>query len=181
MRSFSFPFLAVVAIIGCTVGCTTEPTSSDDRASLQDDVTSTLKRLNVEDPGLQAFLNQSYGYAIFPTVGKGGFIAAGAYGHGQVYEKGQFVGYADISQATVGLQAGGQSFSEVIAFEYKDALTNFESGRFAFAANASAVALKSGAASSAKYDDGIAVFVDPIGGLMVEASVGGQSFSYQPK
>jgi lipid-binding SYLF domain-containing protein len=181
MGSFNYRVWTVAAIIGCAVGCTTEPDSAGDRASLQDDAAATMKRLNVEDTGLQGFLDHSYGYAIFPTVGKGGLIAGGAYGHGLVYEKGQFVGYADISQATIGLQAGGQSFSEVVAFEYKDALTNFESGRFAFAANASAVALKSGAASSAKYDEGIAVFVDPIGGLMVEASVGGQSFSYQPK
>jgi lipid-binding SYLF domain-containing protein len=114
-------------------------------------------------------------------VGKGGIIAAGAYGRGQVYEQGEFIGYSDISQATIGAQIGGQTFSEVLAFENPDAMETFKSGQFAFDANASAVALKSGAAASAKYEHGVAVFVEPIGGLMVEAAVGGQSFSFQPK
>jgi lipid-binding SYLF domain-containing protein len=170
---------ALAAVI--LAGCSTEPKSTEDRASLQDDVNSTFKRLYVEDPGLQPFLSAADGYAIFPTVGKGGLIAGGAYGHGQVYEKDQFIGYADISQATVGAQVGGQSFTEVIAFQTPEALNKFETGQLTFAADASAVALKSGAAAAAKYEDGVVVFIEPVGGLMLEAAIGGQSFSYQPK
>lgn len=175
-------FILVSSALGLALaGCSTEPTSSSARAELHDDVAAAQNRIYLEDPGLENFLRHADGYAIFPSVGKGGFIAAGAYGQGQVYEQGQFIGYADISQATVGAQVGGQTFTEVVAFETPDAMETFKSGQFAFDANASAVALKSGAAASAKYDHGVAVFVEPIGGLMVEASIGGQSFSFQPK
>jgi lipid-binding SYLF domain-containing protein len=112
-------------------------------------------------------------------VAKGGAIVGGAYGRGEVYEQGKMVGWADLTQATIGTQLGGQSFSELILFENKAALDNFKNGKLKFAANASAVAMKSGAADSAKYTDGLLVFVEPIAGLMVEAAVGGQSFSYQ--
>jgi lipid-binding SYLF domain-containing protein len=165
----------------CLGGCSTEPTSSDDRADLQDDVATTLKRMYVEDAGLQAFLTHANGYVIFPSVGKGAFIVGGSYGRGEVFQGGVFIGYADITQATVGLQAGGQKFSEAIAFESADAVNRLAGNHLTLTANASAVALKAGAASSAQYEDGVVVFIEPVAGLMVEASVGGQSFSYQPK
>jgi lipid-binding SYLF domain-containing protein len=162
-------------------GCSTEPSTTSDRHALHDDVNGALARMETEDPGLPTFLNRADGYVIFPTVGKGALIAGGAYGRGLVFENGGFVGYADISQATIGAQAGGQRFSEAIAFETPDSLQRFERGELAFDATASAVALKSGAAGSAKYDNGVAVFVEPVGGLMVEAAVGGQTFTYQPR
>jgi lipid-binding SYLF domain-containing protein len=89
------------------------------------------------------------------------------------------VGWADLTQATIGAQIGGQTFSEVILFENKAALDNFKSGKLKFSAGASAVAMKSGAAVDAKYTDGVLVFVEPIAGLMVEAALGGQSFSFK--
>jgi len=181
MNRSLFAIFAASAIGLFLAGCSTAPTTTSDRAGLHDDVAAAQRRLCVEDPGLQDFLNNSYGYAIFPTVGKGALIAGGAYGHGEVFQQGSFVGYADISQATIGAQIGGQSFTEVIAFESQHAVNRFETGTFTFDANASAVALKSGAAASAKYSNGVAVFVEPVGGLMVEAAIGGQSFSFQPK
>jgi len=113
-------------------------------------------------------------------VVKGGAIVGGAYGRGEVYEQGKMIGWADLSQATVGAQLGGQSFSELILFENKATLDSFRNGKLKFATNASAVALKSGAAESAKYTDGVLVFVEPREGLMLEAAVGGQSFSFPP-
>jgi lipid-binding SYLF domain-containing protein len=95
--------------------------------------------------------------------------------------KGNFVGYADLSQATVGLQAGGQSFNELIVFESDKDFDRFVGGKLALAVNASAVVLKAGAAKSARYTDGVAVFTSPTGGLMLEAAVGGQQFTYLPK
>jgi lipid-binding SYLF domain-containing protein len=161
-------------------GCSTAPTTVSDRNDLHNDVSETVQRLYTVDPGLKPFLHDARAYVVFPEVGKGGLIAGGAYGHGEVFEQGRFVGYADISQATLGAQVGGQAYSEVIAFESPWALQHFESGQFAFDASASAVAMKSGAAATARYTDGVAVFIAPIGGLMLEAAIGGQSFTFQP-
>jgi lipid-binding SYLF domain-containing protein len=118
---------------------------------------------------------------VFPTVGKGAVGVGGAYGKGVLYENGTPVGYCDLSQASIGLQLGGQGYTEIIAFENQDALNRFKSGNFAFDAQATAVALKSGAGANAKYANGVAVFTMDEAGLMYEASIGGQKFSYQPK
>jgi lipid-binding SYLF domain-containing protein len=96
-----------------------------------------------------------------------------------VYAQGQHIGYSDLTQGTVGLQVGGQSFSELLVFETKGALDRFREGGIGFAADASAVVLKSGVATNVPFVDGVAVVVHPIGGVMVEAAVGGQQFTYQ--
>jgi lipid-binding SYLF domain-containing protein len=174
--------IAALSIAGLHLpGCSTEPPSSADRAALNEEVAGALEQMYAEDPGLRPLLTSACGYAVFPSVGKGALVLGGAYGRGQVYRGGSFIGYADISQATIGLQAGGQGFAEIIAFQDSEALQRFEAGQLSFAANASAVAIKAGAAESAKYDDGVTVFVDPVGGLMIEAAIGGQTLSYQPK
>lgn len=184
-RSSSFKFVSmsaftfVAAMIAC--GCSTAPKSESGREDLRLAAEATIKRMTLTDPWLNNLLTKSAGYVVFPTVGKGGLIVGGAYGRGEVYEGGQFIGYADLSQATVGAQIGGQSFAELILFENKAAIDTFKQGKLAFSANASAVAMKAGAAESARYTDGVLVFVMPEGGLMLEASIGGQSFSFQPK
>ncbi len=137
--------------------------------------------MQTADPSLSTLLAKSPGYAIFPRVAKGAAGVGGSYGRGEVYENGNLTGYADITQATVGLQAGAQEFREVVVFETLQDVERFKAGKLALAANLSAVALKAGAAGSARYTDGVAVFVDPIGGLMFEAAIGGQQFTYQPK
>ncbi|HVT87465.1 MAG TPA: lipid-binding SYLF domain-containing protein [Tepidisphaeraceae bacterium] len=162
-------------------GCSTAPKSEAKREDLQMDAVDAIKQMKADDSSLDAFLSHSYGYVIFPHVGKGAYIVGGSYGRGIVYEQGMFIGYADISQATVGLQVGGQAFMELLAFESKRDLDRFTSGKLAISANLSAVILKTGAAASAKYTDGVACFVKPIGGAMVEASIGGQQFTFVPK
>ncbi|MHA7056978.1 lipid-binding SYLF domain-containing protein [Aquimarina sp. M1] len=127
---------------------------------------------------LDRFFDDSAGYVIFPNVGKGGFIVGGASGNGAVFQNGTVVGMADLKKLNVGLQAGGQVITEIIFFESESALKEFKEGNFEFAAEASAVVLKSGAAVNAKYKDGIAVFAIPKKGLMVDASIGGQKFAY---
>jgi lipid-binding SYLF domain-containing protein len=173
-----FALLLSVGLIG---GCSTAPSSEAGKEDLHTNVMVALQTMQREDPSLDHFLRNSYGHVIFPTVGKGGLIAGGAYGRGEVYEGNVMIGYADLTQATIGAQAGGQEFSELIVFESKEALERFKQNTLHFAANASAVALKSGAGDSAKYADGVAVFVRPTAGLMVEAAIGGQSFSYTAK
>ena len=144
------------------------------------EVQAALQRAEKRDPGLKAFLKKARGYAVFPSVGKAAAVAGAAFGKGEVFEQGKLVSYAGIVQATIGVQLGGGTFTEIIAFENKPTLERFRRGRFALAANASAVMVKAGAAASADYEKGAAVFLLPQGGLMLEASIGGQKFIVKP-
>jgi lipid-binding SYLF domain-containing protein len=148
-----------------------------------------------------AFFNRSYAYAVFPTVGEGGFIVGAARGKGRVYVSGQLVGDATMTQLSVGFQAGGKAYSQIIFFQDKRALDEFESGSFEFAAGASAVAVTAGASATAgtngvssgasggmkdattdgAYKAGTAVFTIAKGGLMFAADIAGQKFSYKPR
>jgi lipid-binding SYLF domain-containing protein len=174
--------LALVALVAGLLGsCATAPASREDKAALVAAATTRWQQMRQEDPALGALVQRSYGYALFPDVGKAGLGVGGAYGRGVVYERGQHIGYSDLTQGTVGVQVGGQSFSELLVFESKAALDRFKAGQFGFAAGASAVVLKSGVATTPNFVDGVAVVVQPIGGVMVEAAIGGQQFTYQAK
>lgn len=174
--------LACVFIVGmcCLVGCSTAPKSVEAREELGSEVQAALVAAKQTDPGLQRFFDTAVGYAVFPTVGKGAVGVGGAYGRGQLFERGQLIGYCSLTQASIGLALGGQSYTELIFFEDQAALDRFKSGNYAFSAQASAVALKSGASANARYADGVAVFTMGEAGLMVEASVGGQKFAFEP-
>ena len=148
-----------------------------------------------------SFFDKSHGYAVFPTIGKGGIGVGGAYGKGRVYVGGKHVGDTSMAQLTIGFQLGGQAYSQIIFFEDKRAFDEFSSGNFEFGAQASAVAITAGASASAstggstagasggkkdattagKYSSGMAVFTIAKGGLMYEASIGGQKFKYTAK
>lgn len=132
------------------------------------------------DPGLKKFLENAVGYAVFPDVTKGAFGIGAAHGGGWVYEKGKAVGTASLTQVTIGLALGGQSYAEVIFFETQEALDSFKKSELAFSAQVSAVAAAEGASSNAKYQLGVAVFTLARGGLMYEASLGGQKFKFKP-
>ena len=174
--------LALVTVVAGLLGsCATAPASREDKAALVGAATTRWQQMRQEDPALGALVQRSYGYALFPDVGKAGLGVGGAYGRGVVYERGQHIGYSDLTQGTVGVQVGGQSFSELLVFESKAALDRFKAGQFGFAAGASAVVLKSGVATTPNFVDGVAVVVQPIGGVMVEAAIGGQQFTYQAK
>ena len=175
-------FLALVlAGTGLGVGgCATAPKTDKAKEVLHSEVEGTLNAMRTADPSFDQFLRNAYAYVVFPNVGKGGLGIGAAFGRGEVYEGGRMIGYASLEQATIGLQIGGQNFAEVIAFEGKEALDRFMSNRLEVTAQASAVALKSGAAATARYTDGVAVFVYVKGGLMAEASVGGQRFTFTP-
>jgi lipid-binding SYLF domain-containing protein len=117
---------------------------------------------------------------MFPAVGSGGFIVGGGWGRAAVYEQGNFIGFADMTKADIGLTAGGQRFRQLIVFQDQASLDRFRRNQLTFDANATAVALTSGAAATAAYRNGVAIFVQPIGGLMVSANLGGQQFRFQP-
>jgi len=143
-------------------------------------VAEALANFKKADPGLNIYFSKAFGYAIFPTVGKGAIGIGGAYGSGEVFKKGRLIGKTSISQLTIGFQLGGQAYSELIFFKDKNTLDNFTSGNFEFGAQASAVAVTAGASADADYDNGVAIFTMAKGGLMYEASVGGQKFSFTP-
>ena len=150
---------------------------------------------------VQPFFDSAYGYAVFPTVGKGGIGIGGAFGKGQVYRKGKVTGKVSLVKATIGFQLGGQAFSEIIFLEDERAYNDFTSGNFEFDATASAVAITAavqakagtegttagasagpatGKQAPSTYRKGMAVFVHTKGGLMYEASIGGQKFNFTP-
>ena len=148
-----------------------------------------------------AFFDSAYGYALFPTIGKGGIVIGGAGGGGRVFVGGRHVGDTSMGQVTIGFQLGGQAYSMIIFFEDDRAFREFSSGNFEFGAQATAVAITAGASASAStagggtagasggrhdattaggYTKGLAVFTVAKGGLMYEASIGGQKFGYKP-
>lgn len=147
---------------------------------LDGEVRAAVGRLDERSPGLRETLSKAYGYAVFPSVGKAAAVLGGAFGKGEVFERGSLIGYAAVAQLTVGVQLGGDTFVEVVAFQSKQALDRFKQGKTAFAANASAVLIKAGASTSAGYAKGVAVFVHSEGGMMLEAAIGGQHFFYRP-
>lgn len=155
--------------------------SAEQQKNVKDpDVAEAIANFRNKDASMKVFFDKAYGYAVFPTVGKGGIGIGGAYGKGEVYEKGRLVGTSSLTQLTIGFQFGGQAYSEIIFFKDKQALRDFQSGNFEFSAQASAVAVTAGASADTDYDNGVAIFTLAKGGLMYEASVGGQKFSYAP-
>ena len=148
-----------------------------------------------------SFFSNSHGYAVFPTIGKGGVGIGAAHGSGRVYEAGNYVGDTKMNQLSIGLQLGGQAYSQIVFFEDKRSFDEFTSGNFEFGANASAVAITAGASASTstsgntagasggkndattagKYHKGMAVFTVAKGGLMYEAAIAGQKYKYTPK
>lgn len=166
-----------------------------------EDYSKSLKPYR-ESPEVAPFFNNSYGYAVFPVVGKGAFGLGVAHGQGQVYRGGQVSGFTNVTQISLGFQVGGQAFSQIIFFKDKRAYDDFTNGNFEFDAEASAVAITAGAQAKAttvgatasasgtpsspsaqakaRYRKGMAVFVHTKGGFMYAAAIGGQKFNYNP-
>ncbi|TNJ42841.1 hypothetical protein KFZ70_16585 [Tamlana fucoidanivorans] len=151
------------------------------KPELENDANNALSEMISNSPKLNTFKEKAYGYVVFPKVTKAGLGIGGAAGSGMVYLSHEPVGISKLKQASFGLQAGGQQYSEVIFFENKEAFDRFTSGKLKFDAQASAVAITAGASVDVAYQNGVAVFTHTLGGLMYEASIGGQHFSYKPK
>ena len=169
-------------------------------ATAAEDYSSTINVFK-QSPQVQPYFKNAYGYAVFPTVGKGGLGIGGAYGKGQVYRGGEVTGITKLMKVSIGFQAGGQAFSQIIFFQDKRAYDEFTSGQFAFDAQASAVAITAGvqaqagstgatagasagpktaAHAEASYYKGMTIFIHAKGGLMYEAAIAGQKFSFEP-
>lgn len=175
----ALPLLFVAAAF-LMAGCATAPDTAAKKKGLDEEANGALAQMKAKDPKLDNFLSKAYGYAIFPSVGKGGVVVGGAYGRGLVYEQGKMIGWSELNQASVGLQLGGQTYSELIVFQNEDALGRLKSGNFDLGASASAVALNAGASASARFENGVAVFTMPQGGLMFDVSITGQKLNFEP-
>lgn len=178
-RILAASFLSVVAaaILAC---CSSSPVprTANGQTSLNDETQAALSQFSNKDSGLQNFLNNAYAYVVFPNVKEGAVGVGGAYGKGEVFQGNQMIGYADLSQANIGVQLGGQSFAEVVAFQNAGSFDQFRNGQLSFDTRASAVAAAHGAAAAADYQKGVAVFTNTESGLMVQAAIGGQKFRY---
>ena len=161
--------------------CHTAPASREGKADLRRSSADALADAQKNDSSLRDLIGRSAGYAVFPSVGKGAIGIGGAYGKGDLYQNGAVVGYCDMTQGSIGFALGGQSYTEILVFETPAAVETFKNGNFRFDAQATAVALKSGAGANAKFANGVAVFTTDEAGLMYEASIGGQKFSYQSR
>ena len=139
-----------------------------------------VEAIKEKDPGMEKFFSSAVGYAVFPGIGKGGLGVGGAAGKGTLFKGGTAVADTKMSQVTIGFQAGGQKYAEIVFFENAETYEDFVAGNYEFAAQVSAVALASGASADAAYKDGLLVVTMSIGGLMYEASLGGQKFKVTP-
>lgn len=168
-----------IMVMACTIALT--PMFGQSR-SKKNKIIADSKMAKIEfmktDPLMEGLFDKAYGYAVFPNVGKGGFGIGGAAGNGVVYEQSVLVGMAKLSQLSIGFQAGGQAYREVIFFESKTDMERFKDSQLEFAAQVSAVAVAAGASANVKYTEGVMVFTMQKGGLMYEASVGGQQFKF---
>ncbi len=168
--------------------------------AMADSYTETID-IFIKSDAVKPFFNEAYGYAVFPTIGKGAIILGGAYGAGRVYKQGDISGTATLFKVNIGFQLGGQAFREIIFFQDKRAYDEFTSEGFEFDGSLSAVVItlgaqaqtgtqgntagaslgpSTGSQAETNYTKGMAVFVHTIGGLMYEVSIGGQRFSFSP-
>lgn len=168
----TFVAAAALALAGCESATPSDPQVYNDQAKL------TLEQMEHTDAGLQGALSNAYGYVLFPDVGKAAVGIGGANGRGVVYEEGRPIGYATLTQGSVGLQLGGETYAELIIFKSSDAMASFRNGDLTLGADASATILKDGAGAALQFKHGTAVLVQPKGGLMAGVSINGQTIHF---
>lgn len=185
MSLYRITALVAVCCLALFAACNssgTKNTEADAAAAklLSVQVDETIRLAKSRDRGMQRWFTESAGYAVFPTVSKGGLIIGGAHGEGQVFHKGKYIGWSTLSQGSIGAQIGGQTYSEFIFFKDDQAVQHFRDGNFEFSGQASAVLIDAGASADANYENGVCVFTIPKSGAMLEASIGGQQFDFYP-
>jgi len=163
---------AAFAVAGCESTTPSDPNLYNDRAKL------SLQQMEQTDSGLQDALSNAYGYVLFPEVGKAAVGIGGANGRGVVYEQGRNIGFATLTQGSVGVQLGGETYAELIIFKNADAMASFRNGDLTLGADASATIVKAGAAGALEFKHGTAVIVQPKGGLMAGVAINGQTIHF---
>jgi lipid-binding SYLF domain-containing protein len=174
-KTFYIPMLGILFLAFSACGSMSE--TGDD---LRTDAQQAMNTIQQTQPDIADLFKNSVGYAIFPNAGKGAYIIGGASGNGVVYQNGNMIGYSDMKQVDIGLQAGGKAFIEVLFFNTQNALDQFKNGQYELTANASAVILEKGVSKEISFEDGIAVVTMPKAGAMAGISVGGQRFTFTP-
>jgi len=177
MMRWTSAFIAVVVVFLLTAAAAHAGWDS----KLEKRARETTAAFKQKDESMKPFFDKAAGYAVFPSIGKGAIGVGGASGKGVVFQGGSAIGQSRVSQITVGFQLGGQNYAQIVFFQNKQTLDSFKTGNFNFAAQATAVAASAGAGANAAYKNGVAVFTMAKGGLMYEASIGGQKFSFTPK
>ena len=180
MKTIITRALCVIAALAMTTAYAWDPDKDKDKERHEKAMAAKAEMLE-KDPNMQRFYDSAVAYVIIPTVGKGGIGIGGAHGKGIVIQGDKTVADTSLSQVTVGFQLGGQVYSQFIMFKDKTAFDQFARGNFEMGAQASAVAVTAGASADADYDKGVAVFTIAEGGLMYEASIGGQKFKYNAR
>ncbi len=175
LRTSKMATVVLALLVSITLSAQVDGWNPELESESQEALSTILERT----PKLESFKNEAYGYVVFPRITKAAIAVGGAAGNGIVYKGDVVVGTTHLKQATVGIQFGGQQYVEVIFFESEETFEKFTNGKLKFDAQASAVAFKAGAAVDAAYQDGVAVFTATKGGLMYEASIGGQHFKYE--
>ena len=178
MKKLSFALIALSLVFSSTIAQAWTPDSKD---KMELSAATAIINAKEKDPALVKWFDEAYAYAVFPKVGKGGIGIGGAHGKGIVIRGDSTVATTSLSQLTIGFQLGGQVYSEFVLFKDKTAFDHFARGNFEMGAQVSAVAVTLGASADANYDGGVAVFTIAEGGLMYEATVGGQKFKYEAK
>ena len=180
MTSKTMSSLALVAAL-LFAACASVPESQGERQALVSQANSTLQMMVARDPTLQQVLDQSAGYAVFPSIGEAGvFIAGGSAGVGVVYENGQPIGFARVREGTLGPQLGGQEFSQLLIFQNPQAIQRLRAGNFDLNAGLQATALSYGVGTQLNFEDGVAAIISSESGLMAGATIGGQSIDFEP-
>jgi len=177
MRKTLLLITALAFLLNLSTALAWEPDPND---KMQLEVQAAILEIKKKDPSIEAWFKGASGYAVFPKVGKGAIGIGGAYGKGLVIAGDKVVGETSISQVSIGLSLGGQAYAEFIFFKDDIALGEFKRGNFELGAQASAVVAKAGASADASYNKGVAIFTNISGGVMADASVGGQKFDYTP-
>jgi len=176
MRKTVLSLLTFTLMLSLSTAWAWDPDPND---KMQLEVQAAIIDIKAKDPGMEDWFKNAAGYAVFPKVGKGGIGVGGAYGKGLVISGDKVVGKTSLKQVSIGLQLGGQAYAEFIFFKDDIALGEFKRGNFEMGAQASAVAATAGASADAAYNKGVAIFTNISGGVMAEASVGGQKFDFE--
>ena len=178
MRKIGIIGLTMLSFMLTATSWAWDPDEAEEYHAKSQEAIVTFKE---KDASVERFFEKASGYVVIPTVGKAGFGIGGARGKGVLYENGAVTAIVTLSQLSFGFQWGGQAYSEFIFFEDAAALTDFKRGNYELGAQASAVAITAGASADAEFNGGMAIFTQAKGGLMYEASVGGQKFKVEPK